>query len=73
MPPKWSEFLLTTNIPHSKYHILILNFLHIETYKEDRVTSLSTSSQEEGIFNVAITVTATDPIAMYMPNSLEAF
>lgn len=32
MPPEWPEFLLSTYIPHCEHHILILNFLHIETY-----------------------------------------
>ena len=31
MPPQWSQLLLTTNIPNSEKHILVLYFLHIET------------------------------------------
>lgn len=31
MPPQWSEFLLTSHIPHGKLHIFVLYLFNIET------------------------------------------
>lgn len=31
VPPKRSEFLLATNIPNREHHILVLNFLNVES------------------------------------------
>jgi hypothetical protein len=31
MPPQGPQLLLAANIPHGKHHILVLNFLNIET------------------------------------------
>ena len=32
VPPKWSDLVLTTHIPHSEADVLVLNSLHIESY-----------------------------------------
>lgn len=33
MPPQWSNFVLSTNIPHCETYIFVLNSLNIETYE----------------------------------------
>lgn len=33
VPPEWPDLVLATDIPHSEANVLVLNCLHIETYK----------------------------------------
>lgn len=40
VPPECPQFLLSSNIPNRENNILILNLLHIETYKAHKFISL---------------------------------
>ena len=55
MPPEWPEFLLSTYIPHCEHHVLILNFLHIETYilpENDQLKSIWSSIRHINIHSI---------------------
>ena len=41
VPPQWPDLVLTTNVPHSKADVLVLDCLHIETYTKGKPHSQS--------------------------------
>lgn len=40
MPPQWSDFVLSTNIPHGKLNVFVLDSLNIESYSESILAGL---------------------------------
>eukprot|EP00116_Pleurobrachia_bachei_P016403 sb/3476665/ len=40
MPPQWSDFILTANIPHGKADVLVFYCLDIETWWEKEIVDI---------------------------------
>lgn len=48
VPPKWSQLLLTTHIPHRELHVLVLYLLYVESWWNEVVLKSVSRSQKRG-------------------------